>query len=435
MHYTQFWQALARQHEHPVVWRARRREGARHVQVSMDRYRLLPILPARNGRAESREARRMPVWQGPGNAMRRGMQSLLGPRSGPSLPLPASERRLSRRMARRGEAEWLLSSAETVRLALLLYVCGGTATLGSTLLPAPSGANNAAVAVVGVGALLTGVILALWHRWPRWLSLAAVVPAFILIALHNSFEGGDPYRYSIYFILVFGWTGITQPRGASLRILPLFVPAYLLPLVATGHWSPVTASSIVYVAPLCVLISETLAWGAQRASAAEHLAALREDFVSSVSHELRTPLTAIVGYAELLDGRWDELDDERRRRHVAAIVRAANRQSKLVEDLLQISRLQRTEVRSESERVVVAAVVHRAARMVSDSYRGQVVHTHGSDGLCALASASRLEQVLTNLLDNAAKYSPEGADVQVLWTAHRQAWRLACRSGPQAWWA
>ena len=243
-----------------------------------------------------------------------------------------------------------------------------------------------------------------------------MVPAFILIGTHNHFGGGDPYRYSIFFILCFAWIGIAQPRGTSLRIMPLFLPAYLVPLITSGHWSPVSASSVLYVAPLCVVISETLAWGAHRASAAEQLAMMRQDFVSAVSHELRTPLASVLGYAELLQARWESLDDQQRRTRIDYIVTAANRQLSLVEDLLHVSRLEATELRLDLVPVKVSAAVLHAADIVQGSYRGQIVNMEGAADLQALANLSRTEQVLTNLIDNAAKYSPEGAEVRVAWT-------------------
>ena len=77
----------------------------------------------------------------------------------------------------------------------------------------------------------------------------------------------------------------------------------------------------------------------RRAHAAEELARLRNDFVASVSHELRTPLTAILGYAELLRGHWENLSDAERLLQIDRIVLSANGQHRLVEDLLMLARL------------------------------------------------------------------------------------------------
>jgi signal transduction histidine kinase len=106
----------------------------------------------------------------------------------------------------------------------------------------------------------------------------------------------------------------------------------------------------------------------ERARAAEQLAALRNDFVASVSHELRTPLAAVLGYAELLQERWDRLDDERRRTRIDRIVVAANRQMQLIEDLLHLSRVEATEPTSDVEPVRIADVVGRSADAVQGSY-------------------------------------------------------------------
>jgi signal transduction histidine kinase len=71
-----------------------------------------------------------------------------------------------------------------------------------------------------------------------------------------------------------------------------------------------------------------------QAAAAEDLARLRSDFVATVSHEFRTPLTAIVGSAELLHAHWYRLNDAARLDRIDRIVASANRQQRLVEDLL-----------------------------------------------------------------------------------------------------
>ncbi|HVA88738.1 MAG TPA: histidine kinase dimerization/phospho-acceptor domain-containing protein, partial [Chloroflexota bacterium] len=93
------------------------------------------------------------------------------------------------------------------------------------------------------------------------------------------------------------------------------------------HWTPLRAEDGVVTGVIGVAVDVTERVLAQRA--AEALACLRSDFVASVSHELRTPLTAIVGYAELLQSRWDVLSEERRLEHISRIVTSANRQKRM----------------------------------------------------------------------------------------------------------
>jgi len=154
-----------------------------------------------------------------------------------------------------------------------------------------------------------------------------------------------------------------------------------------------------------------------RARAAEELVRTRDDFVASVSHELRTPLTAIVGFGELLEARWGATEDAHRRATVRKIVASAHRQQRLVDDLLQLSRLDSA---SPDVRLVPTALrplLARAAEEVRLSYPGQGVDLAGPPGLLVLADGDRVLQVAANLVDNAAKYSPEGSMVAVGWQA------------------
>ena len=153
----------------------------------------------------------------------------------------------------------------------------------------------------------------------------------------------------------------------------------------------------------------------QRARAAEELARLRSEFVAAVSHELRTPLTAIVGFGELLEARWDVTGDAHRRETVGKIVASARRQQRLVEDLLLLSRLEGRALEVRRAPVPVGPLVGRASEEVRLSYPGQAVDLAGPPGLLVLTDSDRLVQVLANLIDNAAKYSPEGNSVAVGW--------------------
>jgi len=149
--------------------------------------------------------------------------------------------------------------------------------------------------------------------------------------------------------------------------------------------------------------------------AAEDLARLRSSFVATVSHELRTPLTAIVGYAELLEAHWHEGDSKRRHDQIRRIVEAAHRQQHLVEDLLLLSRLEMGALSPRIHRVPVAELIERAADEVRTSYTGEEIQLEGPADLHIMADPERTVQILVNLLDNAAKYSPEGSALRVDW--------------------
>jgi PAS domain S-box-containing protein len=157
---------------------------------------------------------------------------------------------------------------------------------------------------------------------------------------------------------------------------------------------------------------------AERARAAAlELAELRSDFVSAVSHELRTPLTAIIGYGEMLQARWDVLSEGDRLQRLGRIVLSANRQKRLVEDLLLLSQVDEGIAPPKSAPINIAAVARAVACETRTTYDDQYVELEGADDLFALADRERAIQVLASITDNAAKYSPEGSPILIRWTA------------------
>jgi PAS domain S-box-containing protein len=153
----------------------------------------------------------------------------------------------------------------------------------------------------------------------------------------------------------------------------------------------------------------------QRTHAAEELAQMRSDFVSSVSHELRTPLTAIVGFAELLQAHSAHMTEARKQQQIANIVLSAHRQQRLVEDLLLLGRLEGTSPALQSQPTALAPLVRRAAEELRGSYPGQHVDLEGPEDLKVSADQDRMLQIVVNLMDNAAKYSPDGSPIAVTW--------------------
>ena len=142
---------------------------------------------------------------------------------------------------------------------------------------------------------------------------------------------------------------------------------------------------------------------------------LRRDFVANVSHELRTPLTSIKGFAEVL--REGALEDkERRLEFVETIEQHADRLTRLVDDLLAISALDSGVAAPELEALPLTKVVAEAvAGMKPQAERKRIViRVEPMHDLPAVfIDRGQIRQVLTNLLDNALKFTPEAGTVRV----------------------
>jgi two-component system phosphate regulon sensor histidine kinase PhoR len=140
---------------------------------------------------------------------------------------------------------------------------------------------------------------------------------------------------------------------------------------------------------------------------------VRRDFVANASHELKTPLTAIRGFAERLADA--ELPDAAAKHAVEAILGNAKRLGVLVEDLLELSRIESGSVPLRAESIAVGEVAQRLLRELDPRLRTGQLESHVDAPADARVVADRdaLEQVLANLLDNAIKYTPAGGRVAV----------------------
>ena len=143
--------------------------------------------------------------------------------------------------------------------------------------------------------------------------------------------------------------------------------------------------------------------------------ALKNDFIAAVTHDLRTPLMVIKGFSELLAEREDELMDDERQA-VACITLNSERLSELIEQLLQLSELDAGMVMLRRTPTDVPAVLRRVLEQLHyhAERKGVAVEltVHGDVPTVELDRA-RMEQVVSNLLGNAIKFTPPGGQVRM----------------------
>ena len=143
------------------------------------------------------------------------------------------------------------------------------------------------------------------------------------------------------------------------------------------------------------------------------LSALRADFVSLVSHELRSPMAAVIGAARTLQHRWRELRPEQRESFLALIGDETTRLASLVADVLDTSRIEAGTFSYRFTEVDLGTLVREAVGTASHAQDEVPIDLDRAPVAVVLGDAERLRQVVANLVDNAVKYSPAGAAVQV----------------------
>lgn len=140
---------------------------------------------------------------------------------------------------------------------------------------------------------------------------------------------------------------------------------------------------------------------------------LKDDFLSTVSHEIRTPVTVILGGAETLTARWEQLDDRARHRLVRTVVDSARALEDVISTLLDFAQLEAGELTPSVETVAVHALAVRVIERLAPLMTHQDVVVTADPSLQVRADLRLLDRVLENLLSNAAKYAGPGARVRV----------------------
>jgi len=146
----------------------------------------------------------------------------------------------------------------------------------------------------------------------------------------------------------------------------------------------------------------------------EHLETVRQEFLSNISHELRTPLTAILAFVETLEDGAIE-DHENNQRFLGVIRKNAKRMHHLINDILELSAIESGNVRIQPKKIKLAPLIDEIYTNVStraDARQINLINEIAKDAI-VFADSIRLEQMLTNLIDNAVKFNRQGGKVTV----------------------
>lgn len=226
---------------------------------------------------------------------------------------------------------------------------------------------------------------------------------------------------------------------ASMMIIPLRARGHTfgsITLIRATAGRPFTAAELALAEQIAdraaITIDSARLYAAERAAraAAEAAVATRDRFLSIAAHELRTPLTSVRAYTQLLQRRAKgQLDPAQLSRSLDSIERGTGRLDALIQDLLDVARLQSGQLRVRREPLDLVAVVEGviAQEQLHLPERLTLVADLAVTSFTVDADAGRLEQVLGNLLENARKYSPDGGTVRVALTADAEGATIAVR--------
>jgi len=251
----------------------------------------------------------------------------------------------------------------------------------------------------------------------------AVVAVGLALMLDLAFSGAlEPHRYApfVFAIILVASFG---DLGSSLLATFLAVAATNYSEFLAEHRLRLDADDLVQLAIFVTIAMSISILTTRRRRAERELervnAELREldlakdRFIAAVSHELRTPMTVILGWAEILGQNEDE---ELRTAAAAAIEQSAHAQARLIEDLLDMSRLMLGKLHLQIAPVTLVPVVRQAAEMIrpaADAKRLEFSLSLPPDPCVVEGDPLRLQQICWNLLQNAVKFTPEEGRVSL----------------------
>jgi two-component system phosphate regulon sensor histidine kinase PhoR len=217
-----------------------------------------------------------------------------------------------------------------------------------------------------------------------------------------------------------------EPRRLSEAIRDLSVHAAFEKALTAGDFSEVKLDNFgsekrafdLRVAPL-VIGNQRQAIGIfYDITELEMLETVRQEFLSNVSHELRTPLTSIIAYVETLeDGALE--DALNNRRFLQIIRKNASRMHRLIDDILELSSIEAGKISVDPREVQLTSMVKETVSALNSKAEDKkvIVKNEIAPGVRVWADGFRLEQMLTNLIDNAIKFNREGGSVTI---SHKQ---------------
>ena len=147
----------------------------------------------------------------------------------------------------------------------------------------------------------------------------------------------------------------------------------------------------------------------------KEISQMKNDFVSHVSHELKTPLASITAYSEmLLDG---EADDEQTRNEFCSVIQnQAQRLNRLIEDILNTSRIESGLIKVEKRPVSLTILIEEQLQMIKSYAEEKNIEITGQKPIVfdqVYADKDMISQVIVNLLSNAVKYTPSGGSIKI----------------------
>lgn len=284
-----------------------------------------------------------------------------------------------------------------------------------------------------ISILIITPLLLVWSTWPQekvprkrlaemgiLALLILAVGIFVFLGELHPAQRVYPLTYLVFPPLI--WASLRfGSRGALCAILTFSIFAIVGTIQDLSPFSTVgPAESLVFLQSFMGISAVTSLILAAVMAERRALERRKDEFISMASHELKTPLTSLRGYTELLQLKCKQQGNQEAERTLSKMVTQINRLSRLIADLLDLSKIQAGRLVYVEETVDVDALVGEVVESMQHSSEHHQISTEGSVRCKLIGDKERLEQVLINLITNAMKYSPHAERIII---------RLMCAHG------
>jgi len=206
------------------------------------------------------------------------------------------------------------------------------------------------------------------------------------------------------------WWECVDPLGGDARLAPRLAEADLQ-LSTAGRQRPVTVTAARTAGPDGRV--ERLVVSLRRADRRARRDAVRSELVSTVSHELRSPLTSVRGFTKTLLDKWERFTDDQKRQMLATVNEDADRVTRLLGELLDVSRIDAGQLRLRRQMLHVPGLVDRVlSRLALVDEQRPLLSVVPGDLVPLYADPDKVEQVFTNLVENALQYGSGRVEVR-----------------------
>ncbi|HEX9824018.1 MAG TPA: HAMP domain-containing sensor histidine kinase [Actinomycetota bacterium] len=308
--------------------------------------------------------------------------------------------------------------AALVRLGYGIRVLVGAAALAFTwALPATAGQRALHALLVGLVYLPWSFALLLAARRTEGpaLRLASLAGDLLVVFMFQATIPAVHVAGMLGFVILTSYYSLLGGRRAGLPVAGAAVGLTALAQAITGQGVPSYILLMFGAVLACqVALLESVSHQ-QRAAAVRlrELDRLKDEFLASISHELRTPLTSIDGFSRTLLRKWELLDEAERLEFVELISTNSQDLTYLIEQLLDHTRLEAERLRLQPQPVDLVAAVVGCVEAVDPAIGARRVKVEIDVGTGVSADPNALRRILSNLLLNAARFSPHDAPITV----------------------